>query len=90
MNGCGLTYGERHAGGAHPSALDNYAPVTDAVAKTNTIEEVWKTNFPSELIAANTAPYQFRTAYTNTDAYHLVAERRLFYSSDADCARMEP
>jgi len=84
MKGCGSTYETRKAGGAVPTSKDNFTPVAGA-AKTNSIKEVWTNNFSADL-----KPFEFRTTYPATDVYHLVAERRLFYSSDADCARMEP
>lgn len=84
MEGCGSTYQTRKGGVAVPTALDNFTPVA-AAAATNTIKEVWTNNFPVDL-----KPVGFRTTYPSSDVYHLVAERRLFYSSAVDCARMEP
>lgn len=84
MTGCGSTYETRKAGGATPKPVDNFTPVAGG-AKTNTIAEVWKNNFPSEF-----KPFELSKTYAATDVYHLVAERRLFYSSAEDCARMEP
>lgn len=85
MSGCGSTYETRKAGLPVPTSKDNFTPVAGA-AKTNSIKEVWANNFSVDL-----KPFEFRTTYVApTDVYHLVAERRLFYSSDADCARMEP
>jgi len=77
-------------GAAAPTKDDNFTPVTDAVAKTNPIGEVWKSNFPAEMLTKDYIPFGLDTAYAPTDVYHLVAERRLYYSSDADCKRMEP
>lgn len=89
MGDCGDDYKTRKAGPPAPTVNDNFTPVA-GLAGSNTMKEVWDTNFPAELTDVDTAPYKFNTTYPATDKYWLVAERKLFYGSHANCTKMEP
>lgn len=89
MKGCDENFSARKAGVAVPKPEDNFTPVA-GVAGSNKMKDVRANNFPADLTEADTAPYKFNTTYPSTDVYWLVAERRLFYGSHANCTKMEP
>lgn len=96
MTGCGTTYefrkGEKVTGKATDAAKENLVNYTDMPKDaTNKIPEVWDKNFPTEYMNGLTVDKdQLISTYDKDDVYHLIAERRLFYSSADDCKRMEP